>query len=187
MRFVSCVCFLILASTLMVAHSDDHHFIDPKADVSNQTTHLRRQAELLLKTYLAALMVVHREYFDEDERHLLPARAFEEVFREVDEFSGGRTRWIAVNTPAMNVDHEPQSAFEKDAAKSLAGGDDFFERIEGEFYRRAAPVPFLASCSKCHQSALGKRRSGRMAALVISLPIQPPPKQTTALRAAISP
>lgn len=137
----------------------------------------RRQAALLHETYLATLLVVHREYFDEDERDTLPARAFEEVFRKIDERTNGSTRWISVNSPAMNIDHEPKTEFENAAALALAGGKTEFERLEDGRYHRAAPVRFLASCSKCHLSGLGSRRSGKMAALVISLPL--PETKTT--------
>ena len=134
----------------------------------------RRQATLLHETYLATLLVVHREYFDEKNRVTLPARAFEDVFKSIDKRTGGHTRWIAVNTPAMNVDHEPKPGFEKDAAKALANGQKDFESVAGNVYQRASGIPFAASCSKCHQSALGSRRAGRMAGLVVSLPVQTP-------------
>lgn len=134
----------------------------------------RRQATLLHETYVATLLVVHREYFDEDERQKLPARAFEDVFRNMDERTKGHTRWISVNAPAMNLDHEPKPGFEKQAAESLTNGDEYFERVEDGYYHRAAGIQFAASCSKCHLSGLGHRRAGRMAGLVISLPIQTP-------------
>ena len=53
----------------------------------------------------------------------------EEVFRQIDAEIGGKTRWIAVNTPAMNIDHSPQEGFEKDAARELKQGKHEFERV----------------------------------------------------------
>ena len=132
----------------------------------------RRQAVLLHDTYLSALLVVHREYFDEKQRDTLPARAFEDIFKEIDAKTKGRTRWISVNAPAMNIDHEPKPGFEQEAAKALSDGAPDFERTEDKTYHRAAPVRFGASCTKCHLSALGNRRDGRMAGLVISLPLR---------------
>ena len=83
----------------------------------------RRQSRLLHNTYIATLHTVHRQYFDEGERETIPARAMEEVFRQVDAETGGKTRWISVNTPAMNIDHKPKDGFENDAALQLAKGE----------------------------------------------------------------
>lgn len=131
----------------------------------------RRQAILLHQTYHATLLVVHREYYDEDERDTLPARAFEDVFTEIDARTKGKTRWISVNAPAMNVDHQPKAGFESAAAIALSNGSAAVETVSEGTYRRAAGIPLLASCSKCHQSGLSHRRKGRMAGLVISLPL----------------
>ena len=89
----------------------------------------RRQTKLLHDTYIATLHTVHRNYFDKDEREIIPARAMKEVFRQIDAETGGKTRWIAVNTPAMNIDHNPQEGFEKDAARELKQGKHEFERV----------------------------------------------------------
>jgi hypothetical protein len=132
----------------------------------------RRQASLLHDTYLATLHVVHREYFDAKQRDTLPARALEDVFKQIDKTTKGHTRWISVNVPAMNIDHEPQTDFEKDAARALSNGSKEFERIEKGLYHRAGAVTLFASCNKCHSSGLGQRRAGRVAALVITLPVR---------------
>jgi len=132
----------------------------------------RRQASLLNEAYMATLHVVHREYFDTKQRDTLPARALEDVFKQIDERTKGQTRWISVNTPPMNIDHEPKPGFEEDAAKALTGGSREFERVENGLYHRAAAVTLFASCNKCHLSALSSRRSGRVAALVITLPVR---------------
>ncbi len=132
----------------------------------------RRQASLLNETYMATLHVVHRQYFDTKQRDTLPARALEDVFKQIDERTKGRTRWISVNAPAMNIDHEPKPGFEEDAAKALTGGSRDFERVENGLYHRAAAVTLFASCNKCHLSALSSRRTGRVAALVITLPVR---------------
>ena len=131
----------------------------------------RRQASLLSATYLATLHVIHRQYFDTNLRDILPPRALEDVFKQIDERTQGKTRWISVNTPAMNIDHEPKPGFEEDAAKALNGGSKEFERVENGLYHRAAPVKLFASCNRCHLSSLSSRRTGRVAALVITLPL----------------
>ena len=131
----------------------------------------RRQASLLSETYMATLHVIHQQFFDTNLRDIVPPRALEDVFQQIDQRTKGRTRWISVNTPAMNVDHEPKPGFEEDAANALNGGSKEFERVENGLYHRAAPVQLFASCNRCHLSALSSRRTGRVAALVITLPI----------------
>jgi hypothetical protein len=64
--------------------------------------------------------------------------------------SGVKARWIAVNTTAMSVDHEPESAFEKKAAEELAAGKDKYSRVEKGYYLEARPVPLGAGCIGCH-------------------------------------
>lgn len=133
----------------------------------------RRQTKLLHDTYIATLHTVHRSYFDEDEREIIPARAMENVFRQIDAETGGKTRWIAVNTPAMNIDHNPKEGFEKDAARELKKGKREFERVEDGTYFRAGAVSLFASCTKCHLSGLRPQQNVRsVAGLVISIPVK---------------
>jgi len=133
----------------------------------------RRQTKLLHDTYIATLHTVHRSYFDEDEREIIPARAMEQVFRQIDAETGGKTRWIAVNTPAMNIDHNPKEGFEKDAARELKKGKREFERVEDGTYLRAGAVSLFASCTQCHLSGLRPQQKVRsVAGLVISMPVK---------------
>lgn len=133
----------------------------------------RRQSKLLHETYVATLHTVHRTYFDEDSRDVIPARALENVFKEIDKETGGQTRWIAVNTPAMNIDHKPKEGFEKDAARQLARGDREFERIENGVYHRAGAISLFAGCTKCHLSGIRPQQKVRsVAGLIISVPVK---------------
>jgi len=133
----------------------------------------REQARLLHGTYNAALRTIHRRYFDAEEKEAIPAKALEDMFSEVDEGTGRTTRWISVNTPAMNVDHEPRDGFEKQAAEALAEGKKEFESIEAGEYHRAGEVRLVASCLKCHLSSLTRQvQKDRVAALVISMPVR---------------
>ncbi|MEZ6125615.1 MAG: DUF3365 domain-containing protein [Planctomycetaceae bacterium] len=185
MKRASCTFAILFALTAAVVADDQ---LAPSAEPAvvestepQSAAEAQRQAILLHRTYLATLLAVHREYFHEDDRSRLPARVFEDVFQEIDQQTGGTTRWISVNTPPMNVDHLPRPGFEQQAAEALTNGQAAFEQFENSVFRRAAPVPFSAACSKCHQSALGQRRSGRMAALVISLPVQQPQSSVSPL------
>ena len=133
----------------------------------------RRQARLLHSTYEATLHVMHRRYFDADEKEVIPARALEDIFDLMDEETGGTTRWIAVNTPAMNVDHEPKTLFEKQAVEMLTAGERDHEAVADGMYHRAGAVTLFGSCLKCHLSALTQQvQNERVAALVVRLPIR---------------
>ena len=133
----------------------------------------RGRARLLQSTYEATLHTVHRHYFDADEKDTIPARALEEVFRSADDGTGRSTRWIAVNTPPMNVDHAPREGFEAQAAKALGAGSEEYEAVEDGVYRRAGALTLFASCLRCHESGLtqqiGRRR---VAALVVGIPLR---------------
>ncbi|HRX80273.1 MAG TPA: DUF3365 domain-containing protein [Pirellulaceae bacterium] len=133
----------------------------------------RRQAKLLHSTYESTLHTVHREYFQEGGRTPIPARVLEDIFYWVDEETQGETRWIAVNTEAMSIDHNPESEFEKQAAKVLATGEEEFEQIDDGMYRRAGAITLFASCLKCHESSLTQLRTKRrVAGLVINIPVK---------------
>ena len=133
----------------------------------------RRQTRLLSETYEATLLIIHRRYFDRDDKELIPARALEEVFRSTDEGSGRATRWVAVNTPPMNVDHAARAGFEQRAAEELAAGAESFEAVEEGVYRRAIPVALTASCLRCHEPGLTKQiTKRRVAAVVFEIPVE---------------
>lgn len=133
----------------------------------------RNQAKLLQTTYEATLHVMHRHYFDIDEKKTIPAKALEDVFKLTDEDTGRSTRWIAVSTPAMNVDHEPQAGFEQAAAEALRSGEKEYESVEGNVYRRAGAIKLFASCLRCHESGLTKQiTKDRVAGFVMSIPVR---------------
>ena len=87
--------------------------------------------------------------------------------------AGSKARWIAVNTPAMSVDHQPESAFEKKAAEELAAGKDEYSRVEGGYYFEARPIPLGAGCIGCHTKlAPITDKKPRVAGLVIAIPVK---------------
>ncbi len=159
---------------------DDSEPKDAKKHVSELTVdEARRQAKLLHSTYEATLHTVHREYFSEAGRTPIPARVLEDVFYWVDEETHGETRWIAVNTEAMSIEHNPKSEFEKAAAKVLATGEEEFEQVDNGMYRRAGAITLFASCLKCHESSLTQLRTKkRVAGLVINIPVVSKPVKT---------
>ncbi len=75
----------------------------------------RDRAKLLHDVYASMLDVIHRRYFHAD-RAIVPARAMEDVFSDMERAAHIEARWIVANLKAMSVDHEPETPFEKQAA-----------------------------------------------------------------------
>jgi hypothetical protein len=132
----------------------------------------RDRAKLMHDVYSATLDAMHHRYFRR-EGAVLPARAMEDVFKEIDRKTKIKTRWIAVNTPAMSVNHEPETAFEKKVATELAAGKDAFEITGKGYYLRASPIPLGAGCVGCHTKfGATDDKKPRFAGLVISIPVK---------------
>lgn len=130
------------------------------------------RARVMHEIYSSTLDVVHHHYFRGD-RPVLPARAMEDVFAEVDKQTGTKTRWIAVNTPAMSINHEPETEFEKKAAAAIADGRDEYVAVEKGYYTRATPIPLKAGCVGCHTKLFGTTaKTPRFAGLVVSIPVK---------------
>lgn len=131
----------------------------------------RDRAKLLHGVYSATLDSIHHHYFRR-ERAVLPARAMEDVFAEVDRQSNVKSRWIAVNTPAMSINHEPETDFEKKAAAELGDGKAAYERVEKGWYHRAGAIPLGAGCVGCHTKfGATNDKTPRFSGLVISIPV----------------
>ena len=98
----------------------------------------------------------------------------------MDQQHGTKSRWIAVNAPAMNLEHKPKDGFEKRAAKELSKKTRY-EELDNGIYYSARSITLIESCQKCHLSALAQQSSGRrVAGLVVSLPLMPnKPKEDT--------
>ena len=132
----------------------------------------RERAKLLHDVYSTTLKVMHHRYFRQD-GPVLPARAMEDVFEDMADLSGDKANWIAVNTKAMSINHEPSTDFEKKAAEELSGGKEDFELVGDGVYQRAAVIPLRSSCISCHTKMFSEPpKSPRYAALVISIPLK---------------
>ncbi|NQV28993.1 MAG: hypothetical protein HQ518_31950, partial [Rhodopirellula sp.] len=94
----------------------------------------RDRATLMHDIYAATLDVIHHRYFHAD-RAVIPARAMEDVFSQIQRKSQTEARWISVNLKPMSLDHEPETAFEKQAAKTLSTGKEEFEVVQDGYYR----------------------------------------------------
>lgn len=133
----------------------------------------RERAKLMHEIYDTTLEVMHRHFFRSD-RSVLPARAMEDVFAEMGRQSTAQARWIAVNTQAMSIHHEPETDFEKQAARELAGGKTDFELVEQGYYQRAGRIALGSGCVGCHTklfSSPSGSSSPKFAGLVIRIPV----------------
>jgi hypothetical protein len=134
-------------------------------------TSARERARTMHSLYAATLEVMHDRYFH-GERAMVPARALEDVFAEIARQSQVEARWISVNTKPMSLKHEPQSPFEKRAAKALAAGQEEFELVEDGYYQRAGAIPLHGGCVSCHSGFFSKAsESPRFAGLIIRIPL----------------
>lgn len=130
------------------------------------------RAKLLHGVYAATLESLHHHYFRR-EGAVLPARAMEDIFKDVEEETKVKARWIAVNTQAMSINHEPKGEFEKKAAEELSAGKTSYERIDKGVYQRAGVIPLGNGCVSCHTRFFSQPpKTPRVAALVISIPVK---------------
>lgn len=135
----------------------------------------RERARLMHDLYSSTLDVMHDRYFHSD-RAMVPARAMEDIFEAMEKSSRTQARWISVNANPMSVNHEPRNDFEKQAATAIAAGKADFEAVDGQFYRRAAPIRLTSSCIGCHTGFFkDPPKTPRFAGLIISMPISESP------------
>lgn len=131
----------------------------------------RDRAENMADVYESTLEMLHHRYFHRD-RSLLPARAMEDIFADMKRRTKIEARWISVNTRAMNIDHEPDTDFEKQAAREIAAGKPSFEAVEEKMYRRVSAIPLKSGCVGCHAGSFAaSSKTPRFAGLVVSIPL----------------
>jgi hypothetical protein len=133
----------------------------------------RDRAKLMHGIYTVTLDVMHDRYFHAD-RAVVPARAMEDVFSEMDVQTGSQANWISVNLKAMSINHDPKTEFEKRAAREIVAGETEIEVIEDGFYRRATAIPMTGGCLSCHAGFFNQpSKVPKYTGLVISIPIVP--------------
>lgn len=142
------------------------------ADERLTVAEARERARLMYKIYASTLEVMHHYYFREN-RPVLPARAMEDIFDELNDQTKIQARWIAVNTPPMSIQHKPETDFEKKAATILARGQTEYGIVENGYYRHAGAIPLSSSCVACHTRFMQQpAKTPRFAGLVISIPVK---------------
>jgi hypothetical protein len=132
----------------------------------------RERARLMHRIHSATLEALHQHYFPL-EGAVIPARAMEDVFEEVNKEEKVLTRWIAVNALPMSAYHKPKTEIEKEAAAALASGKPAFERVEKGTYHRAGAIPLGHRCAGCHtRFGAPPTRTPPVAGLMISMPVR---------------
>ncbi len=130
------------------------------------------RARLMNEIYLTTLDMLHHRYFHQ-ERTMVPARAMEDVFSDLKKTTNTEARWMSVSLKAMSFNHEPQSDFEKRAAREIISGKSEVEVMEDGFYRRVAAIPLVGGCLSCHEGFFKpSSKAPKFAALVISIPVK---------------
>ena len=131
----------------------------------------RDRAMLMHQIYTTTLDVMHDRYFHAD-RSVVPARAMEDVFENLERETGSKANWISVNLKAMSINHDPTTEFEKQAARELGLGKPEYESVDNGVYRRATPIPLHGGCVSCHAGFNPKpSKTPKLAGLTISMPV----------------
>ncbi|MEW4565939.1 DUF3365 domain-containing protein [Bremerella sp. JC770] len=130
----------------------------------------RARAMILHETIHGSLQVMHRDFFLEDESRVIPSASLEDVFQALEDDFDVHLKWLVVETDVVNVDHQPEGAFEKNAVKALADRKPYWDAVEKDTYRFAGPIRLASQCLKCHVRNR-KDTEDRTAGLVITMPI----------------
>lgn len=163
---------LLLGLTMAYAADPPPKNVPPPLSLSAA----RERTALLHDVYSATLDVVHDRYFHGD-RAVIPARALEDVFKEIERKNHTQARWISASFAPMSITHEPKTEFEKQAARRLAKGEEFVETIEDGFYRRAGQISLSGGCVSCHGGLFAASSpSAKFAGLILSVPVDPQAK-----------
>lgn len=131
----------------------------------------RGRARLLHEVVRGALQVMHRDFFDPDDRDRIPSSSLEDIFEGVADSFGVELRWLGVNAKVMDVDHKAKDEFEKRAVAALAKGKREFESIEENTFRFVGAIRLHNACLKCHVPFRNSLET-RIAGLAISIPIR---------------
>jgi len=144
---------------------------EPKKSEPVSIETARQQSKLMQEIYVSTLESLHKHFFRRD-RSVLPARAMEDIFADLEKKSKIKAKWIAVNTKAMSVNHEAKTEFEKMAAAAIDDGNEFYEKVVDGYYNRAVAIPLGSSCIGCH-GGFGTilPKTPRFAGLIVSIPV----------------
>ena len=163
----------------MTTRADDDPPPPAKASQPLTVDAARERAELLKHVYTSTLHVIHRKYFHGD-RAVVPARAMEDVFEDMESINGSKARWFAVNLKPMSLNHEAKTDFEKHAAREIKKGKRDVEIVEDGHYRKAVAISLGGGCLTCHDGFLRQSSpTPKFAGLAISIPLTKPESKSS--------
>ena len=130
----------------------------------------RGRARWLHEGFRGALLVMHRDFFEENDPGALPSQSLDDVFDEMARSWSVEIHWLGVNA-TKGIDHHPKDRFEEAAAAALESGKTEYEAIENGNFRFVGVIPMQNQCLKCH---VRNRTSleDRLAGLSISFPLK---------------
>ncbi len=131
----------------------------------------RSRARLLYEAIHGALQIMHRDFFDPDDKNRIPSASLEDVFKVMKETRGVELRWLGMNAKIMDVEHKARDDFEKAAVQAVIRGKEEFEQVENGKFRYVGAIQLHNQCLKCH---VPHRTSleDRFAGLAISMPLK---------------
>lgn len=132
----------------------------------------RVRALMLQEAVQGALQIMHRDFFDPDDRDRIPSASLEDMFKVMEETWGVELHWLGVNAKTMDTDHKPRDDFERAAVTALAGGAEEFEAVEEGTLRHVSAVLLHNTCLKCHVPQRTTLQD-RVAGLAIRMPLRP--------------
>ncbi|MBM3458652.1 MAG: DUF3365 domain-containing protein [Armatimonadetes bacterium] len=146
----------------------------------------RRIVEAQNDVYQVTLTEIHRRFPAGNGQPIVAAVVIRDVQRRVSGRGPATSRFLAVDTPAMNRDHLPRDAFEQKAVDELRRGAQRYEVVEpsstpakpGSRLRVAIPVPLGGSCFPCHATPMGGTGRAAIAWSVALAEPAPPPSAT---------
>jgi len=123
---------------------------------------------------------MHRDFFVDEDGFAIPSRSLDDVFLELEKSHNTQLKWLTVNANSMNVDHDPKTVFEKNAATALASGKDFFEATTAKNYQFAGAIGLKSQCLKYHLQRRTDNKP-RTSGLMISIPIERTQERSSAI------
>lgn len=115
----------------------------------------RRSVEMLNEVYQLTLQEIHRRFPVDSGQPVVAALVIRDIQKRMNTRVGPQSRFLAVDLRAMNPDHAPKDAFEREAAEKLAAGARRWEVIENGRLRVATVVPLGGTCFPCHSTSTG--------------------------------
>lgn len=150
---------------------DEQHSIATTKHSPPTSDEAKARARILFESITGSLLVMHRDFFDDEDGFAIPSRSLDDVFLELKKSHNIQLKWLTVNADSMNVDHDPKTEFEKEAATALASGKDFFEATTAENYQFAGAIGLESQCLKCHVQRRTDNQP-RTSGLTISIPVE---------------